>query len=90
MLWPARPLEQNSVSGDEGTVTRQFFASCSRKSVVLSHPDYATLVVPPPISKCVRKIEKTDYELRYVRPTVSLCTWKNSALTGRIFMKFVI
>ena len=37
---------------------------------------------------------KSDYYLHYVcpsvRPSVRLSTWNNSALTGRIFMKFDI
>jgi hypothetical protein len=36
----------------------------------------------------VRKIEKNDYYLRHVCPSVHLLAWNNSAPTGRIFMKF--
>jgi hypothetical protein len=38
----------------------------------------------------VRKIAKSDYYLRYVCPSVRLSAWNNSALTGRVFVKFDI
>ena len=49
---------------------------------------------PIVIFRCVRKITKSDYQLRHVRPPVrpSVCLQKkkNSAPTGRICMKFDI
>jgi hypothetical protein len=38
----------------------------------------------------VRKIAKSDYYLRHIFPSVRLSAWNNSALTGRIFVKFDI
>jgi hypothetical protein len=38
----------------------------------------------------VRKIAKSDYQLRHVCPFVRPTAWNNSASTGRIFMKFDI
>jgi len=37
---------------------------------------------------CVRKIAKTDYQLRLVSLSVCPSACNNSAPTGRIFMKF--
>jgi hypothetical protein len=38
------------------------------------------------IFRCVRKIAKSDYQLRHIRPSA----WNNSTPTGRILMKFYI
>ena len=38
----------------------------------------------------VRKIARSDYYLRHVRPSVCPSAWNNSAPTGRIFIKFEI
>jgi len=39
----------------------------------------------------VRRSAKSDYSLHHVCPSVCpLCTWKNSAPTGQIFMKYYI
>jgi hypothetical protein len=40
------------------------------------------------IFRRTRKIAKGDQQLRHVRPSVCLSASKNSAPTGRIFMKF--
>jgi hypothetical protein len=54
--------------------------------------DSEKLVLLPAASfRRVRKIAKSDYRLRHVCPSVRLsATWKISAPTGRIFMKFDI
>ena len=36
----------------------------------------------------LRKIAKSDYQLRHVCPSISLSAWNNSAATGRIFVYF--
>jgi hypothetical protein len=41
-------------------------------------------------SRRVRKMTKSDYFLRHVRPSVSLFAWNKSAQTGRILIKFDI
>ena len=45
-------------------------------------------VVSSTIFRGVRKIAKSDYQLRHVCPSLRLSTWKHSAPNGRIFMKF--
>jgi len=39
---------------------------------------------------CISRTEKSDYNLRYVSPSVRLSAWNNSAPTGRTFIKFDI
>ena len=38
----------------------------------------------------IRKIAKSDLQLRHVCPSVCLSAWNKSAPTGRIFVKFDI
>jgi hypothetical protein len=77
MLWPARLFEQNSVCRDVGTAKRRFFFSCSRQSGVRSTSSsrLRNFSSPHPMSRRVRKLEKSHYELRHIHQTVrsSLC-----------------
>jgi hypothetical protein len=57
------------------------------------HWDLHIYSFPPGFSTIfmrVRKIAKSEYWLRHVRPSVGLSKCNNSALTGSIFMKFDI
>jgi hypothetical protein len=55
------------------------------KSLLRNSADHPRL-----FNMCVRKIAKTDYQLRLVCLSVSPSTWNNTAPTGRIFSKFDI
>jgi hypothetical protein len=57
---------------------------------LLSSLKLLTKVRTFPVFRSVRKIAKSDYQLRHVCPSVLPSAWNDTAPTGRIFMKFDI
>jgi hypothetical protein len=66
--------------------SKEVAVTCYQMVYLLFFRDSVTIY----IFRRLRKIAKSEYDLRHVYPTVCPSTWNNSAPTGRIFMKYDI
>ena len=85
------PMQEVKGTGSEADHAPPSSAGIKKKwSGTSKHPHaFKASVGKTVIFRRVRKITKSDNELRHVCPCVCLSVLNNSAPTGQIFMKFV-